>query len=68
MGPGPHVIGVELGWRLLNSVVGAHFVVWGGDGDPKTPLGLLLLHSILCPTDEICRGLRPFLKGLCIGY
>lgn len=32
----PHVIGVEFGWRLLEYAEGPHFVVWGGNGAPKT--------------------------------
>lgn len=53
---------MEFGWRLLNCVEGAHFVVWGGDRDPKTQLGLLLLlPSVLCPSDEICFDPRLFL-------
>lgn len=63
MWPGPptHVIGAEFGWRLLSCVEGPHFVVWGGGGDPKTQLGLLLLHNIVCTSDETCFGLRLFL-------
>lgn len=54
---------MEFGWRGLNCVEGAHFVVWGGDRDPKTQLGLrLLLHSILCPSDEMWFDLGLFLR------
>lgn len=45
-GPLPHVIGVEFGWRLLNCVEGPNFVVWSGNGIPKTQLGLLFLYTI----------------------
>lgn len=54
----PHVIGVEFGWRLLKCVEGPHFVVWGGNGAPKTQIGLLLLQSLLCPSDDFCFGPR----------
>lgn len=54
---------MEFGWTGLNCVEGAHFVVWGGDRDPKTRPGLLLrLHSILCPSDEMCFDVRLFFR------
>ena len=56
----PCVIGVESGWRLLKCAEGPHFVVWGRNGAPRIPLGLLLLHSILCPSDDFCFGPRLF--------
>lgn len=54
----PRVIGVESGWRLLKCVEGLHFVVWGGNGAPRTLLGLCL-HSV-CPSGDFALGPRLF--------
>lgn len=60
---GPHVIGVEFGWRLLKCVKGHNFVVWVGMEPPGLSYDFYLYKAVFVPVMNFAQGPGSFLEA-----